>query len=215
MRAVIFVNGLVTDYAALAAWLRPGDRLIGADGGTLHILALGKRPHTVVGDLDSLPPAIVADLIAQGVAVERHPVVKDQTDLELAIECALRDGASEILLLGALGGRLDQTLANLLILAQRNWPAPIRLAEGSQVAQVVRGGERLVLEDAVGSTFSVIPLSPEVTGITYSGMEYPLHNATLHMGSTRGVSNVVQSSPASVSIEGGMLLVVHTIGVEA
>jgi thiamine pyrophosphokinase len=208
MRAVVFVNGEVRDYTALARWLRPGDHLIGADGGTRHILALNLMPDAVVGDLDSLEPATVTKLIAQGVDVERYPVAKDQTDLELAIERGLRAGANEILLLGALGGRLDQTVANLLILAQRNWPVPLRLAEGNQLAQVLRSGETLALQAAPGSTVSAIPLSAAVTGITYAGLEYPLHDATLTIGSTRGVSNAVVSSPATITIRDGVLLVV-------
>ena len=64
MRAAIFVNGLVNDYTALARWLRPDDFLIGADGGTLHCLAVGRQPHVVVGDLDSLDPVLVARLAA-------------------------------------------------------------------------------------------------------------------------------------------------------
>ena len=208
MRAVVFVNGEVRDYAALARWLRPGDYLIGADGGTRHALALGLRPDAVVGDLDSLEAETVADLAAQGVLIERYPVAKDQTDLELAIEAGLKVGASEILLLGALGGRLDQTLANLLILAQRNWPVPLRLAEGDQLAQVLRSGECLTLHAAPGSTVSAIPLSTVVTGITYTGLEYPLVDAALPIGSTRGVSNVVVTSPATVAIREGVLLVV-------
>jgi thiamine pyrophosphokinase len=211
MRAVVFVNGEVQDYTALAKWLRPGDHLIGADGGTRHMLALGLTPDAVVGDLDSLEPETVAELIGQGVAVERYPVAKDQTDLELAIERGLRAGASEILLLGALGGRLDQTLANLLILAQRAWPVPLRLAEGSQLAQVMRSGETLTLQAARGSTVSAIPLSTAVTGITYEGLEYPLQDATLTIGSTRGISNVVASTPATITIKEGVLLVVCVI----
>lgn len=209
MRAVVFVNGEVRDYATLARWLRPGDHLIGADGGTRHILALTLMPDAVVGDLDSLEPETVDVLIDQGVDVERYPATKDQTDLELAIERGIRAGADEILLLGALGGRLDQTLANLLILAQRNWPVPLRLAEGNQLAQVLRSGGRLTLHAAPGSTVSAIPLSAVVTGITYSGLEYPLHDATLAIGSTRGVSNAVATSPATISITDGVLLVVY------
>jgi thiamine pyrophosphokinase len=162
----------------------------------------------IVGDLDSLEPELVATLANAGVAIEQHPASKDQTDLELAIERGLRDGADEILLLGALGGRLDQTLANLLILAQREWPVPVRLAEGNELAQVLRGCEQLTLDAAPGSTVSAIPLSPQVTGITYGGLEYPLENATLAIGSTRGISNVVRSSPATVAIQDGVLLVV-------
>lgn len=212
MRAVVFVNGKVEDCSALAAWLQPGDRLIGADGGTLHLLALGLTPHAVVGDLDSLPTATVEKLAAQGVAIERHPRAKDKTDLELAIDRAVADGADRVLLLGAMGGRLDQSVANLMLLAQPRWPAVIQLAEGNEIAQVLHGGQNLVLEDAIGSTLSVLPLSPEVTGVSYVGMEYPLENATLTLGSTRGVSNTVTASPAVVSIAAGTLLIIHTVG---
>ncbi|MBW7881266.1 MAG: thiamine diphosphokinase [Caldilineaceae bacterium] len=211
MRAIVFVNGMVENYERLGSWLCPDDLLVGADGGTLHILALGKRPHVVVGDLDSLPDYTVAALESEGVQIERHRPDKSQTDLELAIERALREGADEILLLGALGGRLDQTLANLLILAQREWSAPIRLAEGEQVAQVVRGGEQLTLHGQIGSIVSAIPLSPQVTGITYTGMRYPLQNATLSFGSTRGISNEIAGTPATIRINSGLLLVVYHV----
>jgi len=208
MRAVIFVNGQVDGYADLARWLRPGDHLICADGGTRHCLALGLTPDVVVGDIDSATPAAVAALAAQGVEIERHSPVKDQTDLELALERALRDGAQEILLLGALGGRLDQTMANLLILAQRRWPVPVRIAEGRQLAQVIYGGDTLTLAAPAGRMVSTIPFSAEVTGVTYIGLQYPLVDAVLHFGSTRGISNVVVEPPATIHIESGALLVV-------
>ncbi len=211
MRAVIFVNGLVTDYVTLARWLRPDDFLIGADGGTLHCLALGRQPQVVVGDLDSLEPALVEQLMAQGVQIERHSPIKDQTDLELAIECAHRYAADEVLLLGALGGRLDQMLANVLILARQAWPFSLRLVDETQIAQVLRGGETLRVDAPVGSTLSVIPLSESVTGITYAGLEYPLVNATLPFGSTRGISNVVQSVPATIQLATGVLLVIQKL----
>lgn len=208
MRAVVFVNGVVDDYDALRRWLLPDDTLVCADGGTRHCLALGLTPDVVVGDLDSVGQDVVAELARLEVAVERHPTDKDQTDLELALERALRDGADEVLLLGALGGRLDQTLANLLILAQRPWPAPIRLAEGKQIAQVLRGGDSLTVDAPPGSTVSVVPLSALVTGITYHGLKYPLIDATLRLGSTRGISNEVAASPITVRIARGLLLVV-------
>ena len=157
MRAAIFVNGLVNDYTALARWLRPDDFLIGADGGTLHCLAVGRQPHVVVGDLDSLDPVLVARLAAEGVQIEHHSPMKDQTDLELAIECAQRQGVDQVILLGALGGRLDQMLGNVLLLARQDWPFPVMLVEDNQVAQVIHGGETLTLCAPVGSTVSVIP----------------------------------------------------------
>lgn len=211
MRAVVFINGTIEEYASFASWLTADDYLVAADGGARHCLALGRRLHAVVGDLDSLEPAVVAQLAQEGVAIERHPVTKAQTDLELAIEFALRQGADEILLMGAVGDRLDQTLANLLILAQREWSALITLVERNQLAQLVRPGQTITLQARLGDTVSALPLSDMVTGITYTGMRYPLTNATLQLGSTRGISNEVAAPPATVTIATGRLLMIQTL----
>ena len=211
MRALIAVNGIIQDYSFLRSLLRDDDYLVAADGGALHWLALGRTPHVVVGDLDSLPADLVESLATQGVRIERHPREKDQTDIELAIERALRDGADEVLLIGALGGRLDQTLANVLLLAQRNWPAPVQLIEGEQIAEVVRGPGALEFSGAPGDLVSLIPLSPTVRGVTYRGLRYPLEDAELSLGSTRAISNEMAKPHASISIRQGMALVVRTL----
>ena len=211
MRAVIFVNGDIADYAALARWLRNDDYLIAADGGARHMEILGLSPAVIVGDLDSIDPALLLRMQEEGADVEQHPAAKDATDLELAIARAVRDGATEILLLGAVGGRLDQTIANLLILAQKSWAVPLTIAEGDQLARVLRGRQSVSFSGPTGGYVSAVALSEEVTGVTYRGLEYPLENATLRLGSTRGVSNTMVSSPAQVSIESGILLVIQQI----
>ncbi len=208
-RATLFLNGMITDYGAMRRWVSPADYLIGVDGGTRHCRALGLQPAAIVGDLDSLDKTQLADYTAMGVVVERHSPIKDQTDLELAIEFAIRQDASEVLLLGALGGRLDQTLANVLILARRGWPIPILLAHDNELAQVLRTGERLTLHAPVGSTVSVLALGERVTGLTYRGLEYPLDDFTLELGSSRGVSNVIAATPAEMTIKSGLLLVIQ------
>jgi thiamine pyrophosphokinase len=212
MRAVIFVNGTILDYTQLARWLRPDDYLIAADGGARHCAALGILPAVLVGDLDSITPELLAEYEQAGVAIERHPPRKDETDLELAVRRAVADGATEILLLGALGGRLDQTLANLLLPARQEWTVPILLADGRQLARVVRGGESVTIRGAEGDTVSVVPMSAEVTGITYTGLEYPLVDATLRLGSTQGVSNRMAGESATIRIASGILLVVQESG---
>ena len=211
MRSILFVNGRIDDLSVLRNLVRDDDYLVAADAGALHCLALDRRPHVVVGDLDSLAPAIVQELAAQGTIFERHPSAKDQTDLELAIERAIADGADEILLVGASGGRLDQALGNLLLLAQREWKATLKVLDGNQIAQLLRGGQQLTFHDQIGATLSILPLSAVVTGITYQGMAYPLNNAALQLGSTRGISNQIIASPASVTIESGVLVVVWGI----
>ena len=212
MRAVIFVNGTILDYTQLARWLRPDDYLIAADGGARHCAALGILPAVLVGDLDSITPELLAEYEQAGVAIERHPPRKDETDLELAVRRAVADGATEILLLGALGGRLDQTLANLLLPARQEWTVSILLADGRQLARVVRGGESVTIRGAEGDTVSVVPMSAEVTGITYTGLEYPLVDATLRLGSTQGVSNRMAGESATIRIASGILLVVQESG---
>lgn len=211
MRAIIFVNGYIADLASVRHWVREGDDLIAADGGAHHAMAMGLRPRVIVGDLDSLEPEVVEAMAAEGVELEKYPAAKDKTDLELAIERAIRDGAAEIVLLGALGGRLDQALANVLLMAHRDWPATIHLVDANEIATVIHGGESMTLQATPGSTVSLLPLSAEVSGITYTGMLYPLDNATIALGSTRGVSNEVVSHPATVQIGSGIALVIQAV----
>lgn len=211
MQAVIFVNGLVQNYAPLVGWLERADLLIAADGGLRHFQKLTRQPHAIVGDLDSVKPDQLTALEAAGVTVERHRPEKNETDLELAIDYAIQAGATDIVLLGALGGRLDQTLANLLILAQRNWPAAIAVVEENQIATMIRPGSTLSIRGTPGSVVSLVPLTEQVTGITYTGLRYPLTNATLGFGSTRGISNELAEPQATIRIESGLALVVRTL----
>ncbi|MCB0063137.1 MAG: thiamine diphosphokinase, partial [Caldilineaceae bacterium] len=131
MRAIIFINGTVDDYSVLDHSLEPDDYLIAADGGVYHCLAINRTPHALVGDLDSVDPATVDTLALQHVHIKRYPAEKNETDLELALGYALslaNDHAlSAIVLVGTMGGRLDQMLGNVLILAQREWPIPVLL----------------------------------------------------------------------------------------
>ena len=104
-RIIIFANGILTDPIAEAArWIRPGDFIVAADGGTRHALAAGITPDHVIGDLDSLSSELRATLEAAGTIVHAHPPAKDETDLELAlIWAATQSHIAEIVVLGVLG----------------------------------------------------------------------------------------------------------------
>jgi thiamine pyrophosphokinase len=208
VKAFIFVNGELADPVAVAQSLTAGALLIAADGGARLLDRLGRLPHLLIGDLDSVDPALVASYEALGVPIERHAVNKDQTDLELALEAALARQADEVVIVGALGGRLDHALANVLILAQRDWPVRLWIHDGRQQATLLRGPADFLLQSRPGRVVSMIPLSERVTGISYEGFEYPLTHATLELGSTRGVSNRLLSANARIQVENGLLLLV-------
>ncbi len=209
MRTVIIANGAPPTVADLARWLRPGDRLICADGGGRAALAAGLKPDLVVGDFDSLTEAELAALAAGGAMLERHPRRKDETDLELALRRALADGATDIVVLGGLGGRLDHTLANAMLLALPGLSGGrARLAGGAETLSVVRGMETLTLDGQPGDTVSLLPLG-EAAGIVTSGLAYPLRNEALRVGPARGVSNEMYSARATIRLGTGFLLCIH------
>jgi thiamine pyrophosphokinase len=207
-RTIIFANGLLADPAAARAAVGPADRLIAADGGLHHLLALGLSPHVLIGDLDSVEPAQAAAAQAGGARVERFSARKDQTDLELAVRLAVAEsgaeGAGDILIFGALGARWDQTLANLLLLAHPDFRgARLRLVDGAQQIYLIQG--QAVIEGQPGDTVSLISLQGDARGVTTQGLEYPLERGSLYFGSTLGVSNVLLGTQATVTVEEGLV----------
>lgn len=208
-RAVLFVNGLLTDLDAARALLQPGDFLIAVDGGARHLAALGLLPHLLIGDLDSLIPTEVDALETAGVPVQRYPVEKDETDLELAIQAALQRGAPRLLLVGALGGRVDQTLANIFLLTSPLLAGlDARLDDGIEAVSVIR--EHAIIHGRAGDTLSLLPLGGPASGIITSGLRYPLHAETLFPDHSRGVSNEMLADRAEIHLDEGALLCVHT-----
>ncbi|KAF0108969.1 MAG: thiamine pyrophosphokinase [Anaerolineaceae bacterium] len=215
-RAIIFANGSLPDPStALGAGLepvrrliQPGDLLLAADGGTRRLRALGLVPSAIIGDLDSLTADDRRWADERQVRLVAYPPDKNETDLELALAYAVEQGADEIVIAGALGGRLDQTLANLALLTDPRLAAlDVRLDDGVEAAWFVRGRTRV--EGSPGDIVSLLPWGRPVTGIVTDGLRWPLRGETLTPEKTRGISNEMLGGSASVSIESGLLLVVH------
>jgi thiamine pyrophosphokinase len=163
--------------------------------------------------MDSLDARVRERLRQQECRLVLQPAEKDKTDLELALHLAVEEGATEIVLLGALGGRLDQLLANILLLTLPELAgASVKLVGGEQEAFVIRGGARAAVEGQVGDILSLIPLNGDASGVYTQGLKWPLSGDTLFAGPARGVSNVVVSLPVRIRVEKGLLLVVHRLG---
>lgn len=210
MRIVIVAGG---DLApGDAGRLDGADLVIAADGGASALDALGLRPDRLVGDLDSVQPALVRRLEADGVPVDRYPRDKDASDTELALAAAIEAGGSELVLLGAIGGtRLDHELANLLLVADPDHASrDLRALRAGTTVRAVHGGRRLELVGIAGDLVTLLPLGEEAHGVTTDGLRWALRDATLTLGRSRGLSNVIDAPPASVTLERGTLLVIET-----
>jgi thiamine pyrophosphokinase len=209
MRAVIFANGEFPDPQGTRDLLRSNDFVIAADGGAHHALVIGISPHVIIGDLDSLSADDRSRLEAAGSRIVSFSSRKDETDLELALGHAVRQGATEIIVLTALGGRLDQTMANLMLLTLPELSGlDTRIIEGPQTAFLIR--DEALIEGQPGDIVSLIPLGGDAVGVTAEGLEWPLREDTLRFGLARGVSNVLTASQGRVRVRQGLLLCVVT-----
>lgn len=214
MAVLLFANGDMPDYDGLS-WVQPflaqASLIVAADGGVRYVRQLGRWPDVVVGDMDSMPASWEQELNAAQVQIVHYPAAKDETDLELALlyAAAHSDAAEPLLIFAALGGRLDQTLANVLLLAH---PAlagrSVRLVEPFQQAWLVR--QETVIHGQVGDKVSLIPLGGAVEVAYTSGLAWPLHHDTLAFGPARGVSNVMEAPLVTIRLAQGQALCVHT-----
>ncbi|OFW53954.1 MAG: thiamine diphosphokinase [Actinobacteria bacterium RBG_16_67_10] len=185
-----------------------GARVIAADSGLEHALALGLDVEIAVGDFDSASPEAVARAEAGGTRIERYPAEKDATDLELALDAAASFGPKRILVLAGDGGRLDHLLSTLLLLGSSRYEAvEIDAFIGPARAYVVR--RERTIEGEVGELVSLLALHGAAEGARTKGLMYPLAGETLEPGSSRGVSNVFTDSIARIMVERGVLLAVR------
>ncbi len=209
MRTLIFINGLISGLEPVRRLIHPGDLLLAADGGTRHIRSLGLIPSAIIGDLDSLTDDDQRWAEENSVQLIKYPRDKNETDLELALAYAVEQGATEILLVGALGGRLDQTLGNLALLTNPRLSIfNVRLDDGVEEAWFVHGAS--TIRGEAGDIVSLLSWGGLVTGVTTSGLRWPLRGETLYPEKTRGISNEMLGESASVSIESGLLLLIHS-----
>ncbi|HOQ76574.1 MAG TPA: thiamine diphosphokinase [Thermoclostridium sp.] len=208
MRAVIVGSGDPVDPRLLKERCENADVIIAADGGGYYLYEAGITPDFLIGDFDSIPPAVLEHFRAQKrVTIRNFPAKKDFTDMELAVETAAGMGADEICILSATGSRLDHSAGNILLLSGlldkniRGW-----IEDANNRVCLTRG--RIELERLDNWKVSLIALSPEVRGLTTEGLSYPLKDYTLKLGSCLGISNEFASDTAAVSFDEGLLMVI-------
>lgn len=198
---LIFAGGDPGTPGLLEDLPRP-DLVVAADGGYDAAVDLGFAVDVAVGDMDS----ITAGEIPESVVIERHPADKDATDLELAIELAVRDSPARMVVVGGSGGRFDHELANASLLCSSRWGEIDEIDWVTQRgrAHVIR--QRRLISADVGALISLIPMGGDAAGVSTRGLRWDLDNERLPAGVTRGVSNVFRSPVADIKVDTGCLL---------
>jgi thiamine pyrophosphokinase len=207
MIALVFAGGDPPE-AGVSPHLDPAALVIAADSGVEHAQALDRHVDIAVGDFDSVAPEALARAVADGASVQRYPPDKDATDLELALDVAATRGATHVTIVGGHGGRLDHTLANLLLLGAARFAAlELDAWFGTGHVTVVRRLARLA--GAPGAYVSLLAVDGPADGVSTSGLRYPLHDARLLPGSTLGVSNELVAPVAEISVGSGVVVAVQ------
>jgi thiamine pyrophosphokinase len=198
--ALILANGKSPTKVLFMNCRKRSEFFVCADGGANYAAKFGERPDLIIGDLDSIKASTVRKF--QDVTTRR---IADQnsTDLEKALSWLIRKNYTDIIVLGATGGRVDHLAGNLSVLGKFAKRAHITFVDESGEMRSV--GSEVVLEVPPGTTVSLIPLS-RCEGILTIGLKWELQNGVLELGFREGTSNVVKSSPVTIRVLRGTLL---------
>lgn len=206
MKAFIYVGGGVRKDG-ITEFPKDGDLILAADAGYRNARMLGVLPQTVLGDFDSMEES---ELPSEAERI-RVPSEKDETDTQLAVSHALEHGATEIVLIGGLDGRLDHALSNLMILEklyEKYIPAVI--TDGNNRVRFLRNNS-LLLSRSQYRYFSLLPAQKKVKGVTIEGAKYPLQKAVLTRDlPSFGVSNEILKNCVLIDVRNGGVWVVES-----
>ena len=201
-KACIFCDGELKNTARVKNIASNCDLLIATDGGAKYFTDLGLKPRIIIGDMDSIGASILND--KGDIMLIPHSPDKDKSDTELAVEYALEQGCKQIILVAAIGGRLDHTLGNVALVA--SYPGRIAIFDGVSTLVAVDKSEKCILHGQVGTPVSLIPCGSGPFTVRTKGLKYSLGDEPLH-SATHGLSNELSLTEACVCVLNGILLV--------
>lgn len=203
MKGVVIAGGEIKDYHRISKLIDPDAFIVCADSGYDHAKKMGITPDLVVGDMDSVHSSVL-----ESIPLKKYPCKKDFTDTQLAIQYALEQGCTELLLLAVTGSRLDHSLANIFLLKELV-DLGIQAVIANETNEIHIVVNRIALPGEAGNILSLIPITP-CKDVTTQNLEYPLSHADLPFGPTVGVSNVFLGSQATVTLSEGYLLAIKS-----
>ncbi|MDZ7722705.1 MAG: thiamine diphosphokinase [candidate division KSB1 bacterium] len=205
-RYVIFANG---DYdPPLKDHIDVCDHLVAVDGGAEYAIRDGFQPEMVIGDFDSLVPDILKQFSQNQII--RYPADKDKTDLELAADYCVEHSATDIRILHACGGRMDQFLGNFLLFVQPKYShLNVEFYCKNQMITILHPHVKKEFVGRRGDGFSIVPLADEVNIDYLNGTKWELKEETIRMGQSLSLSNEFIQISVKLLTRLGVCLVVH------
>lgn len=207
MKAIIISNGEIKNYSYYKKYFEGPVFIVCCDGGARHLRNLSVIPDVLLGDFDSISEEDLKYCKENSVETIKYPVKKDKTDTEIAVEYVISKKCDSCTIIGGFGNRADHTLANILLLIKMLKKGVLgTIIDEKNSINVIQDKTRI--EKIENHIISLIPITEEVRGITTKGLLYPLNNATIMPGDTRGISNEFSADMAEIDIKSGMLLII-------
>ncbi|WP_066639751.1 thiamine diphosphokinase [Desulfolucanica intricata] len=212
MRCLIFANGEIKNYNRYRKYIKGDEYIICADGGARHVRKLQLVPQLIIGDMDSVPLELLQEFRALGCVIKQFPTEKDEVDTELALNEAMKLNPREILVMGAVGSRLDHTLANIQLLIRPVMKGINTCLIGNRhIVSLITPSLPGIIEGEQGDLLSLLPLTPEVRGVKTRGLKWNLQDNTFKFGHPYGISNVLLEDNAAIKIKEGIMVLIRVL----
>ena len=213
MKTCLIMSGGSINLKFAADFLgnRTYDFIVAADAGAEVLKKLSLTPDEIVGDLDTVNPAVIKEYAQKSVRMEIHNAEKDETDTELALMTAVREGCHRADMLGALGGRMDHALSNIQLLYQYYLRGlDVHIVDERNDLYILNSGRTFYRDKLYGKYISFLPLTETVEGLTLKGFKYPLQNKELHLGTSLCISNELAEETGTLEVKKGALICVES-----
>lgn len=211
MRAInklaIFGNGLLSGENLKEA--KNYDYLIATDLASLKLINKGIIPDLAIGDFDSVSKKDLEFLKRQISNISAYPSEKNYTDLELAVNKAIKLKPGAIDIFGVTGTRVDHLLAAVFLLEKIVSSAiSAKIIDRNNEIFLVKNSTSL-LKSADYTFLSLIPLNQEVM-VSIKGTKYELANKKINRGQTIGISNEITGKFCQITVHQGILIVIRS-----
>lgn len=210
MKIVIVSGGTPPSYDLIKKELEDSTFLICADSGGNCLYEYNIIPNYVMGDFDSISKEALGFFENNGkCSIETYPKDKDFTDTELVLNKAIELGATEVVLLGCTGTRIDHLMGNIGMLL-RCLHMNIKASIKDEHNHIHITDKPVRIKGEKGDTFSLQAYSEVVNSVNIIGAKYKLDNYDLILGDPRTISNEFLESEVEINFKSGVILIFYS-----